>query len=102
MSIVICYPPRLYGTLQAFITFVAFGIGLLNYGINIFAQRHCDGSYTYIFIFLLLPTIGLYGCQRYIREACEADDDEEGEVSNDDGIVIDTALSVSPMARRHL
>ncbi|EQC31820.1 hypothetical protein, variant [Saprolegnia diclina VS20] len=72
--IMICYPTRLYGTLQAFITAASFLLCSLNYGINTIAQTYLGGDYTCILLFLGAPTVLLYACQHFVRENIE---DEE-------------------------
>ncbi|OQS05103.1 hypothetical protein THRCLA_20717 [Thraustotheca clavata] len=93
--IMICYPSRLYGTLQAFITSASFLMCSLNYGINTIAQTYLDGDYTYVLIFLTIPTIVLYCFQRCVREMIE---EEECHL-----VVEDEAISPYPfLASNHI
>ncbi|KAF0721181.1 hypothetical protein AaE_010138, partial [Aphanomyces astaci] len=71
--IMMCYPSRLYGTLQAFVTLFSFTIGSLTYVINPLAQQYFGGDYTLILTFLAFPTLCLYGFQHFIREEAEED-----------------------------
>ncbi|RHY88636.1 hypothetical protein DYB37_004311 [Aphanomyces astaci] len=71
--VVMCYPSRLYGTLQAFVTLFSFTIGSLTYVINPLAQQYFGGDYTLILTFLAFPTLCLYGFQHFIREEAEED-----------------------------
>ncbi|RQM21470.1 hypothetical protein B5M09_012771 [Aphanomyces astaci] len=71
--VVMCYPSRLYGTLQAFVTLFSFTIGSLAYVINPLAQQYFGGDYTLILTFLAFPTLCLYGFQHFIREEAEED-----------------------------
>ncbi|KAF0694436.1 Aste57867_14691 [Aphanomyces stellatus] len=71
--IMMCYPSRLYGTLQAFVTLFSFAIGSLNYLINPIAQHYFGGEYTAILAFLVAPTVLLYAFQWCIREEAEED-----------------------------
>ncbi|OQS01590.1 hypothetical protein ACHHYP_00570 [Achlya hypogyna] len=72
--IMICYPSRLYGTLQAFITAASFVLCSLNYAINTVAQTYLGGDYTAVLIFLGLPTVLLYFCQHLVREDIEEEE----------------------------
>lgn len=60
MMVVMCFPPELYGTLQAFLAVVSFSFGLLNYVINPWTQTSLDGDYTTPIALLCLPTLLLY------------------------------------------
>lgn len=62
-----CFPPELYGTLQAFLAIVSFSFGLLNYVINPWAQTSLGGDYTAPIALLGLPSLGLYACIHVIH-----------------------------------
>ena len=81
--LVICYPSRLYGTLQSFSTVVSFSIGLLNYILNPLAQNYFNGDYAPTIIFLVFPTIILYWYQHCIRESL---DEEESKIPEEEPI----------------
>ncbi|TMW64684.1 hypothetical protein Poli38472_011564 [Pythium oligandrum] len=78
--IMICFPPALYGTLQAFMAIVSFLFGLLNYALNPWTQTYLEGDYTLVLLLLGIPTIGFYFFLHFIR-SCEDQTvkyDEEG------------------------
>ncbi|OWZ14496.1 hypothetical protein PHMEG_00012023 [Phytophthora megakarya] len=68
--IIMCFPAELYGTLQAFLATVSFSFGLLNYVINPWTQLYFDGNYSFVLLFLGLPTILFYGFINVVQ-GCE-------------------------------
>lgn len=82
---VMCFPPELNGTLQAFMATVAFAFGLLNYVLNPWAQTNLHGDYTVVLTVLALPTLLLYvfvdvvqGCEdQVVLDDAEDDDDDD-------------------------
>ncbi|KAJ0408768.1 hypothetical protein ATCC90586_005519 [Pythium insidiosum] len=68
--IMICFPPELYGTLQAFLASASFLIGMLNYLLNPWTQEYLNGDYTTVLVLLGLPTFVLYAFVHHVK-GCE-------------------------------
>ncbi|GLD96958.1 hypothetical protein PINS_up005641 [Pythium insidiosum] len=68
--IMICFPPELYGTLQAFLASASFVIGMLNYLLNPWTQEYLHGDYTTVLLLLVLPTFVLYAFVHHVK-GCE-------------------------------
>ncbi|OQR86911.1 hypothetical protein ACHHYP_09813 [Achlya hypogyna] len=69
-----CFPSKLYGLLSGTVTIVVFVFCLLNYALTPLAQNTFDGNNNYVFLILLVPTVGTLGLIRYLRDEPDADD----------------------------
>lgn len=65
-----CFPPELYGTLQAFLATISFSFGLLNYLITPWTQMYFGGDYTVVLLALAAPTFVLF-CFVDVVKGCE-------------------------------
>jgi hypothetical protein len=85
-----CFPPELYGTLQAFLAIIAFAFGLFNYLLTPWTQMYLGGDYTIVLLVLGLPTTTLYFFL-HVVQGCE---DQIVQYDSDGNLTIPMVMSV--------
>lgn len=83
LKTVVCFPPKVYGSLQCFLALCSFSMGLLNYAFNPWAQNTLHGDYTWVFVMFAIPVAVFYLFLGLIHKGAAASSfgDERDEVT---------------------
>ncbi|OQR90641.1 hypothetical protein THRCLA_09252 [Thraustotheca clavata] len=74
VSVVECFPSKLYGLLSSTVTLVVFTFCLLSYVLTPLAQTTFHGNNNYVFLILVIPSIAMFPLIRFLLEVDECDE----------------------------
>ncbi|GAB9472016.1 hypothetical protein Gpo141_00009208 [Globisporangium polare] len=81
--IIVCFPSKVYGSMQCFLALWSLSMSFLNYAFTPWAQNTLEGNYTWVFVMFAIPVVVLFFffglIQNGIPEKATTEDEENFE-----------------------